>query len=80
MRFVNNMSILHCREAFEDDADTKRHLVRVWLNNEERNWKLPSALKLAWGRVFEDTERGEHWDWEPPRREGKFLKMSDSCD
>jgi len=42
------MSILHCREAFEDDADTKRHLVRVWLNNEERNWKLPSALKLAW--------------------------------
>lgn len=81
MRFVNNMSILHCREAFLDDDLSKRHLIRVWLNNEEMNWKLPVALRLAWARVFEDDERGVHWDIEPPRHnDGKWLKTSDSCD
>jgi hypothetical protein len=81
MRFVNNMSILHCREAFLDDDSSKRHLIRVWLNNERMNWKLPVALRLAWARVFEDDERGVHWDIEPPRyNDGKWLKTADSCD
>ncbi|KAL9096765.1 MAG: hypothetical protein Q9165_001253 [Trypethelium subeluteriae] len=78
LRFINNMAILHCREAFQDDDSSKRHLIRLWLNNEEMCWKLPPHLELAWARVFEDEERGRHWDVEPPLTRGR--KRADSCD
>lgn len=82
MRFINNMSILHCREDFTDDVaqGVKRHLVRLWLSNEEMLWKLPEELRLAWARVFYDQERGEHWDFEPPRKNGVILRTATSCD
>lgn len=57
MRFFNNMGILHQREAFENDEACERHLIRIWLNNEAKCWKLPMPLNLAWARVFEDDER-----------------------
>ncbi|PVH87640.1 Clavaminate synthase-like protein [Cadophora sp. DSE1049] len=82
MRFVNNLGILHRREAFENDGDRSRHLIRLWLNNESLNWKLPSTLRLAWARVFEDDdgERGPFWDIVPPRKDGKVLRVAGSCD
>ncbi|KAK0644660.1 hypothetical protein B0T16DRAFT_460692 [Cercophora newfieldiana] len=87
IRFINNMALLHRREAFAnpkgEDAAKGRHLVRVWLNNEEMCWKLPQALRLAWARVFEDTEgeREEHWDYAPVRGEGgRILRTGGSCD
>ncbi|KAI9660053.1 MAG: hypothetical protein M1821_001405 [Bathelium mastoideum] len=78
MRFINNMALLHCRTAFQDDNTSKRHLIRVWLNNEKMCWKLPPALQLAWARVFDDEERGRHWDVDPP--EGFVRSRDDSCD
>ncbi|KAK3174876.1 hypothetical protein OEA41_002122 [Lepraria neglecta] len=57
MRFFNNIGTLHRREAFENDEACERHLIRIWLNNEAKSWKLPTPLKLAWARVFEDDER-----------------------
>ncbi|KAK4442342.1 hypothetical protein QBC34DRAFT_454976 [Podospora aff. communis PSN243] len=87
IRFVNNMALLHRREAFEnpkgEDAAKGRHLVRVWLHNEEMCWKLPQALRLAWARVFEDDDgdREEHWDYAPVRGEGgRILRTGGSCD
>ena len=80
IRFVNNMAVLHRREAFEDDPDTKRHLIRLWLNNEEMCWKLPRPLRLAWARVFDDPERKNYWDIVPPRNEGVLLRVAGSCD
>ena len=61
LRFVNNMAILHRREAFALDPDAKRHLIRLWLNNDEMCWKLPRPMQLAWARVFDDDpERKNH--------------------
>ncbi|KAK4171360.1 hypothetical protein QBC36DRAFT_391169 [Triangularia setosa] len=81
LRFINNMAIMHRREAFVNSNDTARHLVRVWLNNPSRCWALPRPLRIAWARVFEDDERGERWDIEPPRSvEGKVLRVAGSCD
>ena len=80
IRLVNNMGVLHRREAFVDDPKATRHLIRVWLHNEELCWKLPTPLRLAWARVFEDHERGESWDIEPPRKDGKLLRVAGSCD
>jgi len=33
MLFFNNFTMLHSRTAYEDDADHKRHLVRLWLED-----------------------------------------------
>ncbi|KAJ3514730.1 hypothetical protein NLJ89_g2199 [Agrocybe chaxingu] len=39
----------------------RRHLLRLWLRNEELAWKLPSELDLVWQKIYyastPDTER-----------------------
>ncbi|GAB1317294.1 Taurine hydroxylase-like protein SAT17 like [Madurella fahalii] len=91
LRFINNMAVLHRREAFTNSDDGNgdggaaavavRHLVRVWLNNEMMCWKLPRPLRIAWARIFEDEEREERWDLVPLRAEdGKILRVAGSCD
>ncbi|KAI0115734.1 hypothetical protein GGR51DRAFT_360692 [Nemania sp. FL0031] len=80
LRFINNMGILHRREAFENNASNARHLIRIWLNNEMWCWKLPRDLRIAWARVFEDDDRETHWDIEPPRKDGKILRVAGTCD
>ncbi|KAK3317075.1 hypothetical protein B0H66DRAFT_535309 [Apodospora peruviana] len=85
IRFINNMALLHRREAFENAGGEKRHLVRIWLHNDEGVcWNLPGPLRLAWARVFEDDsgERGEEWDLAPVRDplSGKIGLVGGSCD
>ena len=81
MRFINNMGIVHRREAFENDKSSERHLIRLWLNNENRCWRLPADLRLAWARVFEDEDREAFWDIVPLRApNGQILRFAGSCD
>lgn len=80
IRLINNMGVLHRREAFEDEPGSIRHLIRVWLNNELMCWRLPRPLRLAWDRVFEDHEREEHWDIQPVKHDGIVLRVAGSCD
>ena len=80
MRFFNNMGILHRREAFENDENSERHLIRLWLNNEDKCWRLPEALRLAWARIFEDEDREAFWDIVPPRANGRVLRVAGSYD
>lgn len=81
MRFINNMAILHRREAFVNETDAERHLIRIWLNNPEKNWDLPDPLKLAWARVFDDPERPTSWDLSSKFTAGRFKSLAiGSCD
>lgn len=80
MRFLNNLALIHAREAFEDSAVTQRHLLRLWLSNEERLWKLPPALQLAWDRVFDDNDRPSVWDHSPVKIDGALFNPAESCD
>ncbi|OTA89507.1 hypothetical protein M434DRAFT_106935 [Hypoxylon sp. CO27-5] len=80
MRFVNNMAVLHRREAFRNDGDSYRHLIRLWLHNEKECWRLPRCLRVAWARVFEDEERTSYWDLEPPKKDGIIMRVAGSCD
>lgn len=72
IRFINNMGILHGREAFSDGGTdlSKRHLLRLWLHNKDKVWTLPPALEIAWARVFDDDERLTRWHIEPHSRKG----------
>jgi hypothetical protein len=80
LRFINNMAILHRRDALENGENASRHLIRLWLNNQGMCWSLPPPLEIAWARVFDDNEREECWDIEPPREKGKILRVAGSCD
>jgi hypothetical protein len=79
LRFINNMSMIHCRESFEDDEKNHRHLLRLWLSNRDQKWKLDPVLEVAWARAFEDRERDIHWDISPVWLNGKIIK-AESCD
>lgn len=80
IRFINNMAILHRREAFENNNKGSRHLMRLWVNNEFMCWKLPYPLRVAWARVFDDDEREQYWDIVPPSKNGVILRVAGSCD
>ncbi|KAL8409424.1 hypothetical protein RB594_007743 [Gaeumannomyces avenae] len=82
LRFINNMAVLHRREAYADAGrDAGRHLVRLWINNPDRCWALPAELDLAWARIFDDDdERERRWDVVPPKVDGRMLRQAGSCD
>lgn len=43
MQFVNNFTILHSRTEYHDDADHRRHLVRLWMDD-PRSKRLGESL------------------------------------
>lgn len=56
IQFVNNLSVFHARLGFRDSATKKRHLVRLWLRDEENAWETPEGLKSRWARVYDDVQ------------------------
>jgi Taurine catabolism dioxygenase TauD, TfdA family len=50
--FVNNLSNMHSREPFEDKGRRKRHLLRLWLYNENLGWKIPNELQSSWDAIY----------------------------
>lgn len=52
--FINNLGILHARDAFVDgaSADTQRHLIRLWLNDREVGWPIAEALQYNHGQLY----------------------------
>ncbi|KAK0701153.1 hypothetical protein B0T21DRAFT_417316 [Apiosordaria backusii] len=66
--FVNNHAIVHSREAFHDDAEHVRHLVRLWLRNNEMAWDLPRELQYSSKKLFYNSEVEEQWNITPQPR------------
>ncbi|KAI1330182.1 hypothetical protein F5Y16DRAFT_396747 [Xylariaceae sp. FL0255] len=50
--FVNNWAVLHARDAYQDDAASTRHLVRLWLRNEHLAWDIPISMRAPWESSF----------------------------
>jgi hypothetical protein len=68
MLFWNNMSIVHARQGFVDGgpANQKRHLLRLWLRDEELAWDTPLVLKPAWETAYgSDDIQEERWPLVP---------------
>ncbi|ORX98191.1 hypothetical protein BCR34DRAFT_577451 [Clohesyomyces aquaticus] len=80
LRFINNLGILHCRDSFQDGAHSQRHLVRLWLRNEQMAWSTPTQLQMAWDRVFADLpDMAENWNIEPDMSEAQVSSRQKSC-
>ncbi|KAI8951198.1 Clavaminate synthase-like protein [Xylaria longipes] len=52
MVFINNWGVLHARDSYQDDNTATRHLVRLWLRNEEFSWEIPESMKTPWEASF----------------------------
>lgn len=80
MRFMNNMALIHARDAYTDNESSQRHLLRLWLSCSDQMWKLPPSLQLAWDRVFEDVDRLGVWDCSPVKISDGTYVLETSCD
>ncbi|PYH94060.1 TfdA family oxidoreductase [Aspergillus ellipticus CBS 707.79] len=52
IQYANNLSIFHARNGFVDDVGKERHLVRLWLRDEENAWETPEVLKSRWEGLY----------------------------
>ncbi|KAI9672462.1 MAG: hypothetical protein M1817_003228 [Caeruleum heppii] len=57
--FLNNWSILHARAPYEDDGESKRHLLRLWLRNDSKGWEVPKGLMMEWDRNYMPVDEVE---------------------
>lgn len=57
IQFANNLSIFHARDGFTNTPEKQRHLVRLWLRDEEYAWKTPEALRSRWDKVYADVRQ-----------------------
>ncbi|KAF1956500.1 Clavaminate synthase-like protein [Byssothecium circinans] len=55
IQFVNNLSIFHARDGFTNSPERQRHLVRLWLRDEEHAWRTPEVLSGRWDKLFKDV-------------------------
>lgn len=55
MIFFDNLSMLHARDAFTDNATegNKRHLLRLILKNDSPAHRLPAQLAETWKELYE---------------------------
>ncbi|KAK0727492.1 hypothetical protein B0T26DRAFT_639563 [Lasiosphaeria miniovina] len=57
MVFINNLGLLHARDAYVDHkTGPRRHLVRLWLCNSKLAWDLPESMRAPWDAAFGDIE------------------------
>jgi len=62
----NNLGVLHGRNAFNDDAQSgehRRHILRLWLRNEDLAWQTPPGLERDWFLVYGESERRGRAQW-----------------
>jgi hypothetical protein len=62
VQFANNLSIFHARQGFTDEGGEegkKRHLVRLWLRDEELRWDIPQELQGRFDKVYKGVSEEE---------------------
>lgn len=60
--FFNNRRVLHGRQEFQDDEASQRHMLRLWLRDEELAEPVPGCLDRLWKQVFSENETGVEED------------------
>ncbi|KAK3954269.1 hypothetical protein QBC32DRAFT_232702 [Pseudoneurospora amorphoporcata] len=85
MQIFNNFAMLHARSSFVDEGEQKRHMLRLWLRNEQKAWKSESEGLEKVGREVYEWEKeewrrevGTQWDIEasPPELRVDFKRAS----
>jgi hypothetical protein len=56
IQFANNLSIFHARDGFKNNTEKQRHLVRLWLRDDELRWEIPELLGPRFDKVYKDVK------------------------
>ncbi|OJJ31390.1 hypothetical protein ASPWEDRAFT_187270 [Aspergillus wentii DTO 134E9] len=54
MQFINNMSMIHARNSYQDDENHTRYLLRLWLRDPENAWTAPEPLQARKSRLYDE--------------------------
>ncbi|KAK0434047.1 uncharacterized protein EV420DRAFT_1282790 [Desarmillaria tabescens] len=68
IQYINSLGLLHSRDAFRDDEEHTRHLIRLWLRNDELAWKTPGPLQHIWKRLYSVSPDDQRFPVEPEIR------------
>ncbi|KAJ7611641.1 hypothetical protein FB45DRAFT_313187 [Roridomyces roridus] len=68
IQYINSMGLLHARDEFTDDEQHTRHLVRLWLRNNELAWKTPGPLEKTWQLLYSIPPEAQRFPLEPEIR------------
>ncbi|KAJ7677266.1 hypothetical protein B0H17DRAFT_1161472 [Mycena rosella] len=68
IQYINSMGLLHARDAFTDDEEHTRHLVRLWLRNDELAWKTPGPLEEIWKKLYSVPPEAQRFPLDPEIR------------
>ena len=85
IQYWNNFALLHAREGFTDSKDKKRHLMRLWLRDDEKaklfgTEVMPEALKGYWEEAFGYQEgEVESWPTRPIAEKNFVCEQRRSC-
>jgi hypothetical protein len=81
IQLVNNLAVQHARNSFSDSTSQRRHIIRLWLRNEQLAWKTPAGLKATWFEKYGDSPRRKmaRWNILPTASRARVLFRSDSC-
>jgi hypothetical protein len=78
--FWNNLALLHARSGFTDSPGKRRHLLRLWLRNDEteKYGPIPAELKASWDDAFNHAGRPQLWPLEPIKDRDYVIKQTRS--
>jgi hypothetical protein len=85
IQLVNNLAVFHARDAFVNDLTPgghQRHILRLWLRNEQRAWPTPRPLQRSWYQTYSNmSERAARATWSilPAATRERVLSRKDSC-
>ncbi|KAF9463721.1 hypothetical protein BDZ94DRAFT_1235994 [Collybia nuda] len=68
IQYINSMGLLHAREAFRDDEEHTRHLIRLWLRRDDLAWKTPGPLEHIWKKLYSISPEQQRFPLEPEIR------------
>ncbi|KAF2104879.1 Clavaminate synthase-like protein [Rhizodiscina lignyota] len=81
IQLINNLAVFHARSGFRDTPMQKRHIMRLWLRNEELAWQTPEGLQRTWFEKYGDSERRKiaKWNAYAGATRERILSRSHSC-
>lgn len=50
----NNLALLHARDRYIADEENPRHLLKMYVRNPARGWKMPPVLQEQWQQLYQD--------------------------
>ncbi|KAF8968329.1 hypothetical protein BDZ97DRAFT_428646 [Flammula alnicola] len=68
IQYINSLGLLHARDAFKDSEKHTRHLIRLWLRNDQLAWNTPKLLQPIWRRLYSLNPEDQRFPLEPEIR------------